>query len=91
MKIPKKRELQQIVFNHSSDIDFQDFMNFYKKCTPKPYSLLVIDATLALDNPLRFRKLIMAIDDKIADEKLQYDTNREVAKISDLSSHKIDK
>ena len=91
MKIPKKRELQQIVFNHSSDIDFQDFMNFYKKCTPKPYSLLVIDATLASDNPLRFRKLIMAIDDKIADEKLQYDTNREVAKISDLSSHKIDK
>ena len=31
MKIPNKRELQQIVFNHSSDIDFQDFMNFYKK------------------------------------------------------------
>ena len=23
MKIPNKRELQQIVFNHSSDIDFQ--------------------------------------------------------------------
>ena len=25
MKIPNKRELQQIAFNHSSDIDFQDF------------------------------------------------------------------
>ena len=25
MKIPKKRELQQIVFNHSSDIYFKDF------------------------------------------------------------------
>ena len=25
MKIPSKRELQQIAFNHSSDIDFQDF------------------------------------------------------------------
>ena len=37
MKIQKKRELQQIAFNHSSDIDFQDFMNLYKKCTEKPY------------------------------------------------------
>ena len=27
---PNKRELQQIAFNHSSDIDFRDFMNFYK-------------------------------------------------------------
>ena len=30
MKIPNKRKLQQIAFNHSSDIDFQDFMNIYK-------------------------------------------------------------
>ena len=55
-KIPNKGELQQIVFNHSSDIDFKDFMNVYKKCTAKPYFLLVIDATLASDNPLGFRK-----------------------------------
>ena len=33
----------------------------------------------------------MTIDDKIKDEKLQYDINREVAKISSLSSRKIDK
>ena len=33
----------------------------------------------------------MAIDDKIRDEKLQYNINREVAKISALSSGKIDK
>ena len=56
MKIPNKRELQQIAFNHSSDIDFQDFMNLYKICTAKPYSFLVIDASLASDNDLRFRK-----------------------------------
>ena len=56
IKIPNKRELQQISFNHSSDIDFQDFMNLYKKCTANTYSFLVIDITLALDNPLRFRK-----------------------------------
>ena len=30
MKIPNKRELQQIALNHSSDIDFTDFMNIYK-------------------------------------------------------------
>ena len=56
MKIPNKRELQQIAFNHLSDIDFQDFMNLYKKCTAKPYSFLVIDTTLPSDNSLRFRK-----------------------------------
>ena len=30
IKIPKKRQLQKIAFNHSSDIDFQDFMDLYK-------------------------------------------------------------
>ena len=59
MKIPNKQELQQIAFNHSSDIDFKDFMNLYKKCTAKPYSFLVIDATLASDNPSRFRKNLL--------------------------------
>ena len=38
MKIPNKRELKQIAFNHSSDIDFQDFLNIYKKSTAKSYS-----------------------------------------------------
>ena len=33
----------------------------------------------------------MIIDDKIRDEKLQYDISREAAKISGLSSGKIDK
>ena len=50
MKIPNKRELQQIVFNHSSDINFRDFMNLYKTCTVKQYSFLVIDATLASES-----------------------------------------
>ena len=38
IKISNKWELQQIVFNHLSDIDFKDFMNLYKKCTGKPDS-----------------------------------------------------
>ena len=33
----------------------------------------------------------MTIDDQIRDEKLQYDINREAAKISALSSNKIGK
>ena len=93
MKIPNKRELQQIALNHSSNT--KDFIKIQKKCTAEPYSFLVNDATLASDNPLRFRKKfstynkIMTINDQIRDEKLQHDINREAAKISVLSSGKI--
>ena len=59
MKIPNKRKLQQIALNHSSDIDFKDFMNIYKKSTKEPYSFLVNDTTLPSDNPLRFRKNLL--------------------------------
>ena len=48
-----------MAFNHSSDIDFQDIMNLYKKCDGKPYSFLVIDAAVASDNHLHFRKNIL--------------------------------
>ena len=59
----------------------------------------MINTTLASDNPLRFRKnlsrknieITMTINDKIRDEKLQYDINKEAAKLSALSSGKIDK
>ena len=59
MKIPNKRELQQIALNHLSDIDFKDFMNIYKKCTVEPYSFLVNDTTLPSDDPLRSRKNLL--------------------------------
>ena len=59
-----------MAINHSSDIDFKDFINLYKKCTTKPYPFLVNDTTFASDNSLRFRgnllerteKLIMTTD-----------------------------
>ena len=35
MKIPGKRELQQIASNSSSDIDFEDFMKMYRDYTKK--------------------------------------------------------
>ena len=61
MKIANKRELQKIALNHSSDFDFKDFIKIYRKCTDKPYSFLVNDTALALDNPLRFRKNLFNI------------------------------
>ena len=80
-------------------MDLKTLRIFTKKCTPKPNSFLAIDTTLTLDNPLRFRrslleriwKLIVTIDDKIRDEKLQHDINREEAKISAFSLDIIDK
>ena len=59
MKSSYKRELQRIASNNSSDIDFKDFMNLYKRCTAKPYSFLAINATLASDNTLRFRENLL--------------------------------
>ena len=63
MKIPTKRELQQIAINHSSDINIKDFIEIYRKCTDKPYSLLVIDTTLPSNNLLRFRKNLNITND----------------------------
>ena len=37
MKITIKGGLQQIAINHSSDIDFKDFVNISKKCTAEKY------------------------------------------------------
>ena len=61
MNIPNKRELQQIAQNHSSGVDFKDFIKIYQKCTAEPYSFLVNDITLASDNLLRFRKNLFNI------------------------------
>ena len=56
MKIKNRRELQNIAFNHSADIDCKDFMKIYRECTKEPYSFLTIDNTLPSSNPLKFRK-----------------------------------
>ena len=46
---------------------------------------------LGLEQIILTYNKIMTIYDQIRDEKLQYDTNRKAAKISALSSAKIDK
>ena len=56
MRKPNKRELQQIPLNHLPDIEFKDFMKLFKDYTKEPYSSLVNNTNLSLDNLLRFRK-----------------------------------
>ena len=55
-RVNNKRELQSIATNHSSDIDYKDFMKFYRECTRNLYSFLTIDTTLPGRDPLKFRK-----------------------------------
>ena len=56
MKINNKRKLQNIAINHSTDIDYGDFINIYRECTKEPYNVLTIDTTLPASDRLRFRK-----------------------------------
>ena len=52
MKVHNKKELQQIVTNHSADIDYKDFMKTCRKCTSEPYYFLKIDTTVQSFAPL---------------------------------------
>ena len=56
MKNHNKRELQDIVINHSADVGYKDFMKIYRECTKEPFNFLTIDTTLPASDPLRFRK-----------------------------------
>ena len=98
MKINDKRELQNIVTNHSAHIDYNDFVKIYRECTRKPFNFLTIDTTLPASDPLKCRKYyfllvkmtvtdqLKIIDDKIKVNQAQYDLNRLTAKISALPS-----
>ena len=59
IKNRNKRELQQVVSNHLSHINFKHFMKISKKFIEGLYSFLVNDTTLSSDNPLRFRKNLL--------------------------------
>ena len=59
MGIPNKKELQQISYNHSAEMDFQDFKELYKKCNRGRHDFLVLDMTLPADDPRRHRKNLM--------------------------------
>ena len=59
MRIPNKRELQQILTNNLSDVDSKDFIKIFKKYTAEPYYFLVNNTILSSDNLLRFRKNLL--------------------------------
>ena len=56
---PNKREFKQIKANHSSDIQFKDFIKLYKDYNKDPYSFSVDDTTLPSENLLRFEKNLL--------------------------------
>ena len=56
MKINNKIELKIIATDHFGDIDYQDFVKIYRKCTKESFNFLTIDTTLPASDPLRFRK-----------------------------------
>ena len=61
MKINNKRELQNIIINHSADIDYSSFVKIYREYTKEPYSFWTIDTTLPARDPLRFRKNLLPL------------------------------
>ena len=89
IKTPNKRKLQQIKFNHPSDIGFDIGCESLQKCTPKPYYFEVIDYTLASNNLLHFREnLLERIDMKnyniILTEKQQNDKHYLLEKLINM-------
>ena len=56
MKINNRKALQNIAINHSTDIDYKDFIKMYRECTKEPFNFLIIDTTLPANDPLRFGK-----------------------------------
>ena len=53
-KLDNRRELQNIAIDHSSDIDYKDFIKTYRNCTREPFNFLTIDTTQPVDK--RFKK-----------------------------------
>ena len=68
MKIPIKRELQQMASNHLLDIDFKNFMRLYKEYTKEPYLFLVNKATFIIRQSITIQEELiikMSITEKI--------------------------
>ena len=102
MKINNKKESQNIAINNSADIDYKHFMKIYRECTKKTYSFLTIDTILTTTDLLRFKKNwfslikmtvadeIKILDRKIKQNKVQYNLDRKIAKISAFSSNDLE-
>ena len=76
MQILNKWEVQQIAFNHSSDIGIKDVMNRYE------WYLSCIRSSFTFQKEPFKKNIKSNHDDKIKYEILQYDIHRDAAKIS---------
>ena len=72
MKIPNKRELQQIASNHSFEIDFKDFLKLYKDYT-KELDLLEKAAAIKRFEYLLLGKELKALVDIVRKHYLNLD------------------
>ena len=57
MKIHSRKDLQNIVFGNSADIEYKNILKIYKNCTNEPYSFLTLDTTLPADNSMKLRTI----------------------------------
>ena len=73
-----------------SDIEFKDFIKFYKDCTKELLSFSVNDTTLPSDKTVRFgekfykftvNEKIKTVDNKIEQNKAQYNLEKQTAKV----------
>ena len=97
MKINKKRELQNIATNHSTDIDYEDFVKVYRECTKEPYIfwqfiqhyqqviLQDLEKKCFILITMTVTDQFKILDNKIKANQAQYDLNR-AAKISGFFS-----
>ena len=69
MKRNNRIELKNIGNDHSADIDCNDFMKIYRKCTKKPFNFLTIDTTLPASDLLFIYYLFIS---SLKDTKIQY-------------------
>ena len=44
-KLNNRTELQNIAIDHSTDIDYKDFIKIYRVCIKEPFNFLAIDIT----------------------------------------------
>ena len=79
-KTLNRLELPQIDFDHWLGTEFKGFNRIYRKCTANACSFAINDTTLWSDNTFCskhnflevFTRVIMTIDKRIKNEKLQY-------------------
>ena len=83
MNIPNIKKLQQRASNNSFDIDFKDFIKLYKDYTKESYSFLVNDTTFhqIVIIKMSISEKIITIDNKIEQNKDQYNLDRQTAKL----------